>query len=107
MDAILQARAEQLASEFANQHHTAEELNGLIRLMTKTALERMLNTELDVHLGRRAKPAALAAEEGPETPRSGLPPAAAAKATQPNRKNGHSQKTVQGTLGELTITTPR
>ncbi|HUE70149.1 MAG TPA: hypothetical protein VMP01_04600 [Pirellulaceae bacterium] len=60
MDAILQARAEQLATEFANQHHTAEELNGLIRLMMKTALERMLNTELDVHLGRRAAPGALA-----------------------------------------------
>ena len=60
MDAILQARAEQLALEFANQHHTAEDLNGLIRLMMKTALERMLNTELDVHLGRRGAPAALA-----------------------------------------------
>ena len=24
MDAVLQARAEQLATEFANQHHTAE-----------------------------------------------------------------------------------
>jgi hypothetical protein len=41
MDAILQARAEQLAREFANQHHTAEDLNGLMRLMMKTALERM------------------------------------------------------------------
>ena len=47
MDAIFQARAEQLATEFAQQHHTAEDLNGLIRLMMKTALERMLNTELD------------------------------------------------------------
>jgi transposase-like protein len=104
MDAILQARAEQLAMEFANQHHTAEDLNGLIRLMMKTALERMLNTELDVHLGRRAKPAALAVEEVQETPSSGQSPVVAAK---PNRKNGHSRKTVQGNLGELTITTPR
>jgi transposase-like protein len=54
MDAILQARAEQLATEFANQHPTADALNALIRLMMKTVLERMLNTELDVHLGRRA-----------------------------------------------------
>jgi len=107
MDAILQARAEQLAKEFANQHHTAEDLNGLIRLMMKTALERMLNTELDVHLGRRAMPPALAAAEGQEAAAAGAPAAAAAKAGKPNRKNGHSQKTVQGNLGELTITTPR
>ena len=53
MDASLQARAEQLASEFAGQATTAEELNGLMRLMLKSALERMLNTEMDVHLGRR------------------------------------------------------
>jgi transposase-like protein len=50
MDAIWQARAEQLATEFANQHHTAEDLNGLMRLMMNAALERMLNAELDVHL---------------------------------------------------------
>jgi len=107
MDAILLARAEQLAKEFANQHHTAEDLNGLIRLMMKTALERMLNTELDVHLGRRAVPSALAVAQSQEVPSSDAPPAAAVKAGKPNRKNGHSQKTVQGNLGELTLTTPR
>jgi len=69
MDAILLARAEQLAKEFANQHHTAEDLNGLIRLMMKTALERMLNTELDVHLGRRAVPSALAVAQSQEVPK--------------------------------------
>jgi putative transposase len=107
MDAKLQARAEQLATEFANEHHTAEELNSLIRLMTKTALERMLNTELDVHLGRRAAPAALSAAPNQETLAGGEPAAAAAKAGKPNRRNGHSRKTVQGDLGELTLTTPR
>jgi len=103
MDAILQARAEQLATEFANQHHTAEDLNGLMRLMMKTALERMLNTELDVHLGRLAAPAALQAASGDATA-GDQPPAAGAK---PNRRNGHSRKTVQGDLGELTLSTPR
>ena len=53
MDASLQSRAEQLASEFAGQARTVEDLNGLMRLMMKSALERMLNTEMDVHLGRR------------------------------------------------------
>lgn len=106
MDAILQARAEQLATEFANQHHTAEDLNGLIRLMMKTALERMLNTELDVHLGRKAAPAAWQAAPG-DAATSEEPPAAATKRSKPNRKNGHSRKTVQGAMGELTLTTPR
>jgi transposase-like protein len=106
MDAILQARAEQLATEFANQHHTAEDLNGLMRLMMKTALERMLNTELDVHLGRKATPAAFQAAQGDAASTSAEPPAAASPA-KPNRRNGHSRKTVQGDLGELTLSTPR
>jgi len=54
MDVSLHSRAEQLAAEFASQAKTAEDLNGLMRLMMKSALERMLNTELDVHLGRRS-----------------------------------------------------
>jgi transposase-like protein len=107
MDAILQARAEQLATEFANQHHTAEDLNGLIRLMMKTALERMLNTELDMHLGRRATPAALQAAKVAAAPADGEPATAAASPAKPNRRNGHSRKTVQGDLGELTLSTPR
>jgi transposase-like protein len=106
MDAILQARAEQLAREFANQHHTAEDLNGLMRLMMKTALERMLNTELDVHLGRKAAPAFLQAAQS-DAATGDEQPAAATKPNQSNRKNGHSRKTVQGDLGELTLDTPR
>ena len=54
MDVALQSKAEQLADEFASQARTAEDLNGLMRLMMKSALERMLNTEMDVHLGRKA-----------------------------------------------------
>jgi len=102
MDASLQARAEQLASEFAGQATTAEELNGLMRLMLKSALERMLNTEMDVHLGRRPEsPSAAAAAEQPAAAR-------ASGAKRPsNRRNGRSSKTVQGDLGELTIVTPR
>ena len=75
-----------------------------MRLMMKSALERMLNTELDVHLGRRprqfveAEPAACAGEPAATPP---------ANARAPNRRNGHSPKTVQGDLGELTIATPR
>jgi putative transposase len=112
MDASFHKRAEQLASEFASQARTAEDLNGLMRLMMKSALERMLNTELDVHLGRRAVPGAVSSEppvvEAPspsdELAESGLP---VTPKRSPNRRNGKSPKTVQGDLGQLTIDTPR
>ena len=105
MDASLQLRAEQLASEFASEARTAEDLNGLMRLMMKSALERMLNTEMDVHLGRRRLPGVAdqpPAERPPPATESALP-----TSRSPNRRNGRSRKTVQGDLGELTIATPR
>jgi transposase-like protein len=104
MDASLQKRAEQLATEFASQSRTAEDLNGLLRLMMKSALERMLNAELDVHLGRRPLPQEAAAD-GPleKTPAAATLP----RAPKPNRRNGKSPKTVQGDLGAVTIDTPR
>jgi putative transposase len=108
MDASLRSRAEQLASEIASQAKTADDLNGLMRLMMKSALERMLNTEMDVHLGRRPLAAADPAEPLAETPVviEASSPAGLAKRS-PNRRNGRSRKTVQGDVGELTIATPR
>ena len=53
MDASLRSKAQQLAGEIAGQARTAEDLNGVMRLMMKAALERMLDTEMDVHLGRK------------------------------------------------------
>lgn len=92
IDARLQARAQQLAEEFADSSSTAADLNQLMRLMMKAGLERMLNTEMDVHLGRKGDP----------------PSGSAAKSDgPPNRRNGRSRKTVQGELGELTLETPR
>jgi putative transposase len=95
MDAVLQLRAEELAREFAGQATTVEELNELVRLMLKKGLERMLDAEMDVHLGRRP----LAGESGP--------PPASPPGPSPNRRNGRSRKTVQGDLGEVTLRTPR
>lgn len=94
MDESLESRAEQLAEEFAGSATTIQELNQLMRLMMKSGLERMLNTEMDVHLGRKgsAESAEPAAEEAK---RSG------------NRRNGRSRKTVQGELGEVKLDTPR
>jgi putative transposase len=110
MDASLRSRAEQLASEFSSQATTAEELNGFMRLMMKSALERMLNTEMDVHLGRKglagASPADQRPDEAPVAAEPAASPASSGKRS-PNRRNGRSQKTVQGDLGELTLATPR
>jgi putative transposase len=97
MDALLQSRAQQLATEFASQATTVEELNELMRLMMKSGLERMLDTEMDVHLGRR--PTALVEKVDP--------PPAGEKKCSPNRRNGRSKKTVQGDLGQVTLSTPR
>ena len=99
MDAILKSQAEKLANELAAQVNTLEDLNGLMRTMMKTALERMLNTEMDVHLQRRGtteltnSPATDATDPAPTAPK--------------NRRNGHSKKTVSGDMGEFTLKTPR
>jgi putative transposase len=107
MDVSLQSRAERLAGEIAGQARTVEDLNGLLRSMMKSALERMLDTELDVHLGRKSLD--VAGEKAVELPalkEASLPAARPAKRAS-NRRNGHSRKTVQGDLGEVTIATPR
>jgi putative transposase len=96
MDEALKRKAEPLAGDSAAQAQTRDDLNGLMRSLMKSALERMLDTELDVHLGRKALPAL--------PPADGVAPAAGAPA---NRRNGHSQKTVRGELGEITLDTPR
>jgi putative transposase len=104
MDAILKTQAEQLANELATQVTTLDDLNGLMRAMMKTALERMLNTEMEVHLGRRTLPNAAdatAALAESITPDAVVPP------VPKNRRNGHSRKTVSGDMGELTLATPR
>jgi transposase-like protein len=96
MDAILTTKAEQLAREMATQATTLDDLNGLMRTMLKSALERMLHTEMDHHL-------ATAAAAIPATPTTLASPPSGKR----NRRNGHSQETVQGDLGAITLDTPR
>ena len=108
MDASLRTQAEKLAREMAGQAKTVEDLNSLMRSMMKSALERMLDTEMDVHLGRKAlalgddKPA-----DGPAADGEASQAAARGVRLKPNRRNGRSRKTVQGEMGELTLATPR
>lgn len=97
MEAKMTEKAEQLARELASQASTIDDLNGLFRDLMKSALQRMLDTELDVHLGRKEIPALL------DDPAAGPTPAD----TPRNRRNGYSKKTVLGELGEIPLDIPR
>ena len=105
MDAILTEKAKQLASEIATRAETLDDLNGVIKLMMKSALERMLDTEMDVHLGHKKLPGSTA--DSPEQVAASSAAGTPAKRGAKNRRNGHSQKTVQGDLGEFKLSTPR
>ena len=104
----LQKRAEELAEEFAEQARTIQDVNQLMRLMMKSALEKMLNTEMDVHLGRRklTVPAddVATSETAPAESTTGVITPAQ---KSPNRRNGRSKKTVRCDTGDLTLATPR
>ena len=108
MEASLLNRVELLAREIAGEARTIEDVNGLMRLMMKAALERMLDTEMDVHLDRRPLPEANGVAAA-ETLTSNAPSDSAAEVSSkpPNRRNGRSKKTVRSDSGELTLATPR
>lgn len=114
MDAVLTKKADELAKEFAGQATTLEELNNAMRALMKTALESMLNTELDVHLGRAslAGQASLAentladaAEKGALT--DSMTDVTDGSSKPRNRRNGTSPKTIQGDMGKLPLAMPR
>lgn len=100
MDATVMKKANELAEELAGQATTLNDLNGVMRSLMKSALERMLNTELEVHLGRGSNTL-------PATPESFPIPEAVDGPQRRNRKNGTSPKTIQGDLGKLPLDIPR
>jgi hypothetical protein len=55
-------QAEELAQEFATEATSLKDLNEALRAPMKTALEKMLNTELEVHLGPGSSAAAAIGE---------------------------------------------
>ena len=108
MDDSFQSRVDVLAREFAGQAKTIEDVNELMRLMMKSALERMLDTEMDVHLGRRPLVEASGQSAATATIPTGGPTVEAEPSKKgPNRRNGRSKKTVRNENGDLTIATPR
>ena len=101
MDAMLTKKADALAKEFAGQATTLEELNDAMRSLMKTALESMLNTELDVHLGRTSE---TDNNETAAADTAGLPDSPIDGSAKPrNRRNGTSPKTIQGDMGKLPL----
>ena len=116
MDATLRDKAEEMAKSIALNISTQQELSDVMRLMTKSVIERILDAEMDVHLiqcreaalpqsptaAPDAKvPTAEPAADTPQTPRPDR------KRGGRNRRNGTSAKTVQGEPGRMTIETPR
>lgn len=125
MDAMIRRQAEVLAREVAGSISTQQELSEVMRFMTKSVIERMLDAELDVHLGR-LRPRGSSGGEASSAKNETLPVAVETEAnegarplaevamvptgespTVRNRRNGRSSKTVQGESGKLEIATPR
>jgi putative transposase len=102
MDAIFTEKAQRLAGEIAAEVKSFDNVNGLIKLMLKSALERILDTEMDVHLGR-TKPLLNDVPHAVAIPADMLPE----QRRERNRRNGRSKKTVQGDFGEIMLETPR
>ena len=112
MDAMLRSKAEELAKEIAVSISTQQELGDVMRLMTKSVIERMLDAEMDVYLDEERGRTAVATTVAMPTATTGASAAEAdadraGKSPGRNRRNGKSGKTVQGESGRLTITTPR
>jgi transposase-like protein len=97
MDAIILEKAEELAKSIAGEARSIEELNGVMKTLMKSALERMLGAELGVHLN----------EERPATDEGASNVAPSPPGKRRNRRNGTSPKSVQGDLGKLALDVPR
>ncbi len=83
---------------------SAEDRNGVLRLMMKSAMEQMLDTEMDAQLGRKT---ATSSDQPAGTDDVPTSTTSSRRSRSPNWRNGHSKKTVKGDLGEVTIATPR
>jgi putative transposase len=100
----LTKKTQELARELAANSGTLGDLNTAIRSLMKSALEQMLNTEMDVHLASNsANDDHLRSSEMQDIETKLEGKSQAVK----NRRNGHSAKTIQGDLGKLPLEIPR
>lgn len=107
MDAVLRSKAEQLAKEMAVGVHTQDDVNAMIGLMMKSLMEKVLDVEMDHHLGRAGRRLGVDGEAALESLSESFAEGSSAESPPANRRNGRSKKTVRADLGELTIATPR
>ena len=116
MNRLLQEKTREYVEELAQNLTTLEELNSVMRLMMSSALERMLNTEMDVHLGRRPGAKLPVLNEEPsaaESSNSGTQSSCSTGSSETtsgstrNRRNGTSPKTILAESGNLPINVPR
>ena len=114
MDATLRDKASEFAKMFAPNISTPQELSDVLRLMSKSMIECMLQAEMDVHLSEdgariaQGTAAAAAKDRASESAaETGATRSAGGKGARRNRRNGTSTKTVQGEPGRMTIATPR
>jgi len=103
MDAELKDKTLALANEFATQATTIGELNGLMQTLMKSALQQMLDSELQFHLKH--------SESAPEAANQDIQICDSVGRSKPkqtrNRRNGFSPKTVQGDMGKIPLEIPR
>src|ERR1700733_3640696 len=79
--------SDELLDKMLEQGRTAEDVNALLKRLTKAVLERALQGEITEHLGY--------AKHDPAGENSG------------NSRNGVSRKTLRGDFGEVELATPR
>ncbi|HUP82231.1 MAG TPA: IS256 family transposase [Pirellula sp.] len=95
-------KTQELAKELAANSNSLGDLNTAIRSLMKSALEQMLNTEMDVHLATTINNQFQSSEIRDDALKLDGSPQPAK-----NRRNGHSAKTIQGDLGKLPLEIPR
>jgi hypothetical protein len=87
MDVMLRDKAEELAKQIAVQISTQQELTEVMRAMSKSVIERILDAEMDVHLGRgRGAANPLATAVSPEAPIRGAEKPVPATPSEPRQK---------------------
>lgn len=78
---------EELIGQLAEHCKTKDDLDGIMKMMWQSLLNRALETEMDDHLGYEKNDSA-------------------GRGTG-NRRNGHTPKTLQGEMGTIDVRTPR
>jgi len=106
MDVSFQGDVTELATRIAAEAKTVDDINAIFRDLKKATLERMLDVEMDIHLGRvkdSDTPPRASMEKDPSETDSEKTFAAGPK----NRRNGRTPKTIRCESGELTLQIPR